>query len=217
MTVKNWELVWTEDQIQESVATVASRIERDYSDYINSSEILLPFPDINLVMIGILNGCVFFFADLLGYMGIPCEFDFAKISSWDNVTNHSDRRSFVNVLSLPKIDIKDKYVVLVDDILDTGGAMEVMQRWAFMKGAAVVKIATLLNKPANRTAKDQITGDLLKPDYVGFDDVESLFYFGYGMDLKGIRKSHHQICALIDPTKPEYYSNTEAEYENCSR
>lgn len=199
---KNCRLVWSEQQIQERVENVALSI---FDDFLTAqTEALHTLEEDKLVVIGILNGCVFFFADLVRYMELPFEMDFAKISSWDNATKHNDRKAFVDVLSLPKIDVKGKYVILVDDILDTGGAMEVLQRWAKGKGAKVIKIAVLLDKPANRTALDQFTGKLITPDYAGFSNVEPCFYFGYGMDMHGVRVSTKHIYALIDPDKPAW-------------
>ena len=93
------------------------------------------------------------------------------------------------------VDIKDRHVLILEDIYDTGTSLDFTYRHLMSKGPASLKICTLLDKPERR--KPGIT---LKPDYVGFT-IPNEFVVGYGLDYN----EHFRNLPYVGVLKPEAY------------
>ena len=124
------------------------------------------------VMVCILKGASIFFADLIREIALPLTTDFMAISSYGSATKTS---GVVRVLKDLDRDILDRDVIVVEDIVDSGVTLSYLQKILMQRGAASLRIATLLDKPARRKVKD------LKVDYVCFD-IPDAFVVGYGLD-----------------------------------
>jgi hypoxanthine phosphoribosyltransferase len=92
------------------------------------------------------------------------------------------------------VDIRNRHVLVVDDILDTGSTLRTVREQLGQLGPASLRICTLLRKPA-RAPKD------LAPDFVGFD-IEDVFVVGYGLDYNNQYRNLPDIAVL----KPECYA-----------
>ena len=172
-------ILFTEEQLQQRVREMGAEIARDYADK-------------NPVMICILKGSVMFYADLLRSMPIPLTMDFMAVSSYGNSTKSSGEVEIRKDLST---SIEHKHVIIVEDIVDSGFTLSYLTRMLQSRGAASIKLCTLLDKPSRRAP-----GIDLKADYSGFE-VGNEFVVGYGLDYAEFYRNLPYIGVL----KPEVY------------
>jgi hypoxanthine phosphoribosyltransferase len=129
----------------------------------------------DFVLISILKGSFVFAADLVRSLvaeGVNPEVDFMILSSYGGETSS---RGVVNLLRDTELDIKDRHVLLVDDILDSGKTLDFARRHLQEKGAKSTRVCVLLDKA---TSADR---NKLSADFVGFSCPDA-FVVGYGMD-----------------------------------
>ena len=130
-----------------------------------------------LLCVGLLKGAVCFMVDLLRHLTVPYEMDFMVLSSYGNKTSSSGTVKLKKDLG---VNPEGRHLLIVEDLIDTGGTLKWLKEYLSEKRAASVRIACLLNKSAGRRA------DLrdLKVDFVG-DECPDEFVVGYGMDFAG--------------------------------
>lgn len=146
------------DVICTKVADVARRISADYKD----SE---------LVLVGILKGAFVFMSDLMRCLTIPVEIDFICASSYGSDDSSSGKINLTKELS---IDIKNKNVLVIEDIVDTGITLAYLIKYLKSFGPKSIKICAMLDKRERREID-------IKTDY-SCHVVESGFLVGYGLD-----------------------------------
>ncbi len=139
------------------------------------------------IFIGVLNGAFIFLADLMRYVSIPCEVDFMKLSSYGD-----EKVSSGQVTSLKEIDakVKNRHVILVEDIIDTGLSMKYLVDKIKGYEPESVSVITLLHK------KEATVHDV-QVDYVGFE-IPNKFVLGYGLDYAQEGRNLGQIYVLKD-------------------
>jgi hypoxanthine phosphoribosyltransferase len=151
--------LYTTEQIHEKVARMADAISRDYADR-------------EVLAIGILKGAFMFFADLIRALKLPVTVDFfvassyIKTASTGNTTLHYE----------PREPVKEKHVLLIDDIVDTGTSLNYIRKMLLAKGPASLKICVLLDKKERRLVDVPL-------DYTGFN-IPNEFVVGYGLDYE---------------------------------
>lgn len=150
-----------ESKIQERVAVLAHQITKDYQD-------------LDLVVVGILNGSFMFTADLVRKIKTPHEIDFISVSSYGGGTTSSGH---VSVELDFRKNIKGRHVLLVEDIVDTGTTLSYLRPFLEERSPASLRLASLLHKPSRTKHPTTI-------DYLGFE-IDDLFVVGYGLDLDG--------------------------------
>lgn len=124
-----------------------------------------------VTVVGILNGCVVFLADLIRGVDLPLRVAFLTASSYRGQTTTADVLVIRDEL-LP--DLSGRDVLLVDDILDTGKTLTRVVTHLLDRGAATVKVAVLLRKVGRQEVP-------FEPDFVGFT-IPDQFVVGYGLD-----------------------------------
>lgn len=149
--------LFTVEQIQQKVKELADRITRDYEGK-------------EFVAVGILNGAFMFFADIVRHIKVPLKVDFVICSSYVK----ADTTGEVKLHSDIREDIKDKHVVLFEDIADTGITLNYLREHFMQRGPASVRICVLLDKKERRVIEVPI-------DYTGFS-IPNEFMVGYGLD-----------------------------------
>lgn len=154
----NMELLLSEREISEKVKEIASDINRTFE----KEEILV---------IGVLKGALFFMADLLRELKIRFVYDFIQAKSYDGMESSGK----VSIIKEPHCDFKDKNVLIVEDILDTGNTLLYLKEYIKKKGAKGVYICTLLDKKKCRAVD-------ITPEFRGFI-IEDRFVVGYGLDF----------------------------------
>ena len=145
----------------------------------------------NPIIVGVLKGVVMFYADMIREIKVPCQMDFMWVSSYAGT--HSTGNMMVRQdLSA---DIKDRHVLILEDIFDTGNSLDFTVKHLSGRGPASIKICTLLDKPERRNPR--IT---LKADYTGFT-IPNEFVVGYGLDYN----EQYRNLPYIGILKPEVY------------
>ncbi len=161
------------EEIQDKVKVLAERMNKDYEGK-------------NPVFVCILNGAFVFCADLVRYLDFQPNLVFAKYSSYEGM----DTTGKV-VEKLPvECDLQGKDVVIVEDIIDTGITMKHVLPIFEAKGAASVRIATLLMKP------DKLQTDI-KVDYCAME-IPNKFIVGYGLDYDGLGRNYKDIYTVVE-------------------
>ena len=172
------QVLLSEEQIRSKVKELGAFLTKEYADK-------------NPIIVGVLKGVVMFYADMIREIKVPCQMDFMWISSYagTNSTGNMEVKRDVTV------DIKDRHVLILEDIFDTGNSLDYTYRHLMFKQPASLKICTLLDKPDRR--KPGIT---LKADYVGFT-IPNEFVVGYGLDFN----EHYRNLPYVGILKPEAY------------
>ncbi|MCK4353335.1 hypoxanthine phosphoribosyltransferase [candidate division WOR-3 bacterium] len=164
--------VINEDKISKRVKELGAMISRDYKDKVP-------------VLICVLKGAKVFFSNLIKEIKVPCKPDFIYVSSYNKSTKSSGKIKLVKDLS---INIKDKDVIIIEDIVDTGLTINYILNNLKLRKPKSLKVCTLLDKSESR----QIPVPL---DYVGFN-VLSLFLVGYGLDYAERHRDLPYIASL---------------------
>jgi hypoxanthine phosphoribosyltransferase len=137
------------------------------------------------VLIGILNGVVFFFAELVMAMSIPLQIDFIKASSYGPSTTSSGQIRMLKDVCLP---VKDQDLILIDDIVDTGLTLKCILEILQTREPASIRICALIDKKERREQSIDL-------DYCGFR-VDRGFLVGYGLDFNERYRYLPDICLM---------------------
>ena len=149
-------------------------------------QIAADFKDKKPIMIGVLNGGFIFLADLIRYINTDVEMDFVRISSYGDARESSGHIKILKPLSA---DIKDRPVIVVEDIVDSGLSLKFLQNMLSAFGPSELKFATLLHKPSKNKTD-------LKIDYIGFD-IEDKYVVGYGLDDEQLKRNLRAIYHIV--------------------
>ena len=152
------EILITREAIQSRVNELAQRISSDYAGE-------------TPILIGILNGVLFFFTDLVKALTIPTKMDFIRASSYGAGMVSKGTITLSKDVEIP---IKGKSVILVEDIVDTGLTLKFIIQRLMEKGPKSIRICALIDKGERRSEEVIL-------DYCGFR-VEKGFLVGYGLD-----------------------------------
>jgi hypoxanthine phosphoribosyltransferase len=133
-------------------------------------EITKDFQGKKLTLVCVLKGCIPFVADLIREIPIPFIVDVIHASSYVN----TESTGTVNILSKAKLELEDRHVLIIDDILDTGRTLTKISSALQEHKPAGIKTCVLLDKPSRRT-------EPIYADYAGFE-IPNAFVVGYGLD-----------------------------------
>lgn len=161
----------SEDRIQERVQVLGLKISDDYQDK-------------QPLFLSILNGSFLFAADLVRAFEGDCEVSFVKLASYDGLKSKGKIKKRIGL----EVDLKDRHVILVEDIIDSGQTLhEFLPDLKKMKPASI-SIAVLLLKPNSVKYPFDI-------EYLGFE-IPDKFVVGYGMDYDGLGRNLPSIYQL---------------------
>ena len=172
------EVLVSEQQLQNKIKELAAQVSADYAGK-------------DPVFIGVLKGVVMFFGDFVKQITIPCQIDFMCVSSYKGTQSTENMKVKMDIST----DIKDRHVVILEDIFDTGNSLNFTYNYLLSLKPASLKIVTLLDKPERR--KPHVT---VKADYTGFV-IPNEFVVGYGMDYN----ENYRNLPYIGVLKPEVY------------
>ena len=173
------EVLIEEDALQERVASLGQELSSDYSGR-------------DLLLIGVLKGAVFFMADLMRHITVPCEVDFMAISSYGASTDSS---GVVRILKDLDINIEGRHVLVVEDIIDSGLTLSYLMRNLEARSPASLEICALLTKPDRREMDVPVR-------YIGFE-IPDRFVIGYGLDFAERYRNLPYVAVLSDELIPE--------------
>jgi hypoxanthine phosphoribosyltransferase len=135
-------------------------------------EISADYAGREVLLVGVLKGAVFFMADLMRQLSLPCEIDFMAISSYGEGTDSS---GVVRILKDLDSNITDRHVLILEDIIDTGLTLSYLMRNLGAREPASLEVCALLVKHGRRETDVPVK-------YVGFE-IPNQFVVGYGLDL----------------------------------
>jgi|SRR5215469_1522183 hypoxanthine phosphoribosyltransferase len=158
-------------------------------------EITKDFQGQSVILVGVLKGAAIFLSDLSRQVDLDATFDFIGVSSYGNRPSPTqelksgwDSTGEVKLMKDVDQSIKDKNIILVEDILDTGLTMTYLKRMLMARQPRALKVAALLDKPSRRKLP-------LEGDYVGFK-IPDEFVVGYGLDYAEKYRNLADICVV---------------------
>jgi len=163
----------TEKEIQREVARIAVEMNGDLARQ-------------DPIFLGILNGAFMFAGDLYKQLTFPCQITFLKLASYSGTQSTGSVKQLIGI----NRDLKDRVVVVLEDIVDTGVTLETIIRQLSGYEPAKIKVATFLYKPD--TALKEV-----KLDYIGME-IPNNFIVGYGLDYEGYGRNFRDIYQLVD-------------------
>jgi hypoxanthine phosphoribosyltransferase len=155
-------------------------------------EISAAYEGKDLLLIGVLKGAVFFMADLMRHLTVPCEVDFMAISSYGAATDSS---GIVRILKDLDINIEGRNVLVVEDIIDSGLTLSYLMRNLESREPASLDICALLTKPDRREIDVPVR-------WIGFE-IPNRFVIGYGLDFAERYRNLPYVGVLSDELMPE--------------
>src|SRR5210317_2335457 len=168
-------LILSKDDIVRRVRQLGALITEDYAE-------------LNLLVVGVLNGAFIFMADLVREIKLDLQVDFVRVASYGMSTKSSGEIRFSKDVEL---DIKDKDILIVEDIVDTGRTLVSLQNYMKKRGAKSVRTCALIDKKERREVEVVI-------EYVGFD-VKEGFLVGYGLDCGEKYRQLEEVFHLLKP------------------
>lgn len=166
------EIIITQDDLQKKIAELGKSITEDYRGK-------------DPVLICVLKGAAVFMADLIRTVTIPIVIDFLSISSYGAGRGESGA---VRIIKDLDINIADREVLVIEDIIDTGFTLGYLLRILKARNPVSLKVAVLLDRPALRIVD-------LPVEYKGFE-IPDEFVVGYGLDYKESFRHLPYICKL---------------------
>jgi hypoxanthine phosphoribosyltransferase len=160
------------DKISSRIDELAKDINKDYAGK-------------DVVFLGILNGAFLFAAELFKRIDLKAQISFVKLASYQGTRSSGSVKELIGWNE----DIKNKQVIVIEDIVDTGHTLELIIGELKVRKVAGIKVATLLYKPAAYTKKIPV-------DYVGFE-IPNDFVVGYGLDYDGYGRNLPSVYTLI--------------------
>lgn len=136
------------------------------------AEIAAAYGDEEITVVSIINGAIFFTADLLRQIPNPVRLDCIRISSYRNETKSVGQPKLLQSLTL---DVANRHVLLIDDILDTGKTLKLVSQLIRDLSPASLRTCVLLDKKGRREVP-------IEADFVGFE-IPDKFVVGYGLDF----------------------------------
>ncbi len=163
----------TEAEIKKRVKELAAEINRDMADK-------------NPLLLGVLNGSFIFAADLMREITIPCEISFVKLASYQGTTSTGKVKEVIGINE----DLTNRAVIIVEDIVETGGTMKNMIESLGTRNPASIDICTLFVKPEKLKGQVDIK-------YAAFS-IPNDFIVGYGLDYDQQGRQLKEIYTLVE-------------------
>jgi hypoxanthine phosphoribosyltransferase len=157
---KNFTKYLSRQEIQTAIVELSERLNADYKDK-------------PVVLVGVLKGAILFMADLVRQLKVPVDVDFVRLSSYGKARTSSGTVTIVKDIHA---DIRNKHVLIVEEIIDSGRTLKFLYDRLKASGPASVEIITLLDKKSKRVIDVPVK-------YVG-RTIEDHFLVGYGLDLE---------------------------------
>ena len=182
VSVSDLKLLLERKQIADRVAEIGKQITRDFAGE-------------SVIFVGVLKGAAIFLSDLARQVDLDATFDFIGVSSYGNRPSPTqelesgwDSTGEVRLTKDVDHSMRDKNLILVEDILDTGLTLTYLRRILMAHQPRSVKIAALLDKPSRRK-------QAIEADYVGFK-IPDEFVVGYGLDYAERYRNLPDICII---------------------
>lgn len=164
------EVVVSEERLQRRIAELGHQITADY----------LGRPPL---LVGVLKGAFMFMADLARAIALPVDFDFMAVSSYGTATKTS---GVVRIVKDLDMDLTDRHVLVVEDIVDSGLTLSYLRRNLAARGPASLEVCALLVKGGMQRGDPELA-------YTGFT-IPADFVVGYGLDVADRYRNLPYVC-----------------------
>eukprot|EP01083_Nonionella_stella_P139481 425491_1 len=181
------QVLYSAEDINKAIARLGAQISKDYKGK-------------DLVVVGLLRGAFMFQADLVRHITVPHEIDFMMLGSYSGTKSHN-----VKISCDMRIDPYEKHILIVEDLIDTGGTLAWLQQHLKTKKSLSVRLCCLLDKQTKKRAKQ------VKVDYVGFE-CPDYWIVGYGMDYN----QHYRSLPCIGVLDPNVYQTENDKEEEAT-
>ena len=171
-------VVVTEEQLQARIAELGEQLTADYDGR-------------SPLLVGVLKGAFVFMSDLARSIRLPLEFDFMAVASYGSATKTS---GIVRIVKDLDLDLSDRHVLLVEDIVDSGLTLSYLRRNLAARNPASLEVCALLVKDGLQKTDPQLR-------YVGFT-IPPEFVVGYGLDAGERYRNLPFVCAYVGPLAP---------------
>ncbi|MBN2071781.1 MAG: hypoxanthine phosphoribosyltransferase [Candidatus Krumholzibacteriota bacterium] len=172
-----YKTIFSAEEIEKRVCELAGEISNDYTDG-------------KPVFITLLKGAFIFMADLVRHLTIPHEIDFVSLSSY---RNGAKRSNVIEVVNHIRADLRDRDVIIIDEIVDSGHTLSLLLRTIGEKRTKSLRVCTLLDKPSARKTDVPV-------HYSGFK-IPDIFVVGYGLDYMEMHRNLPFIAELTPQLK----------------
>lgn len=167
-----------EEELKGRIKELGKQITEDYSGS-------------DLLLVGVLKGCMLFLSDLSREIDLPLTMDFMVVSSYGAATKSS---GVVRIIKDLEADITNKNVLIVEDIIDTGLTLSYLVEMLKSRNPKSVRVCSLLDKPERRKADIDVA-------YTGFS-IPDEFVIGYGLDYAEVYRN----LPFVGVLKPDVYN-----------
>ncbi len=167
------EIILSHDEIMAKVREIAAELDVEYADK-------------NPIMVGIMKGSLYFLSDLTKEMSIPLQIDVMNLSSYGDSSKSSGVVKIVKDLDM---DITNRHVVVLEDIVDTGTTLKYLKQYFMDKNAASVKTISIFQKEGTNVTDSTA-------DRIGFT-LPDYFLIGYGLDYAQNGRSFKDVHKVI--------------------
>jgi hypoxanthine phosphoribosyltransferase len=171
---KMMDVIFTQEQIEERAVELGRRISLDYAGK-------------EVILVGILTGCVIWMAQLMKSIDLDTSVDFMSVSSYGAATKSS---GIVKIIKDLTMDIEGRHVLIIEDIIDSGTTLDYLVNFLKGRNPASLKICTMLDKAEARKVE-------IDAEYIGFK-APNLYLIGYGLDANHRYRNLPYIAALKD-------------------
>lgn len=162
----------TPEQIQEAVQKVADSINEDYEGR-------------EPLFVAMLNGAFIFAADLFRKIRLHSQITFVRLKSYDGTATTGEISELIGL----QMDVRDKDVIVIEDIIDSGYTMKYFKERLKEAGANSIAVASLMFKPDSLLCKES------RPDYIGME-IPREFIIGCGFDIDDYERNRESIYRL---------------------
>jgi len=169
----------SEEAIRDRVDELAARISHDYRERLVDGG--------DLLLVGVLRGAFIFLSDLSRRLTVPCAVDFIAVSSYEDGATAGEVRLVLDV----RATLRDRHVLVVEDIVDTGWTLDYLLRTFRAREPASLAACALVRKPGRAEVDVPV-------DYLGFD-IPDAWVVGYGLDYA----DRHRTLPYIGSVEPE--------------
>lgn len=162
----------SEEEIQQAISKLANSIHQKFKNE-------------TPLFVGVLNGVVMFFSDMLKHYPGNCEIAFIQMQSYQGTSSTGQVKKLMDI---PSEMVTNRHIIIMEDIVDTGNTLEALYAMMQSKPIASVSIASLLFKP-DAYKKD------LDIDYIGLS-IPNKFVVGYGLDYDGLGRNISSVYQI---------------------
>lgn len=166
------EVLIKKEEIHQMVASMAMKISKEYQGR-------------DLVLIAVMKGSLIFTSDLMRHLTIPMAFGTITVSSYGSGTVSKGE---VKIVHDADVDVKDKDVIIVEDLIDTGRTLRYLKDFLELRGPRSVKICVAFDKPSRRQTEVEV-------EYIGLE-IPDVFVVGYGLDYNEKYRNLPELCSL---------------------